>query len=136
LKRKPSRNRWRKIVRAAAAPLAVTLALAGIPIVVAAQASAKNTSAKSESARTQPANSGNELFQQHCASCHYAETAAQKIGPGLKGLWSRGAFANGKKVTDAGLTKWIEDGGKNMPGLKESLNPEQIRALISYVKSL
>lgn len=45
-------------------------------------------------------------------------------------------FSNGKKVTDAGLTRWIEDGGKDMPGFKETLTPEQVRALISYLKTL
>jgi cytochrome c2 len=79
--------------------------------------------------------SGKGLFQEHCASCHFAETTAQKIGPGLKGMYAR-PFADGKKVTDAGLTKWIESGGKNMPGLKETIKAEQIRALIVYLKTL
>jgi mono/diheme cytochrome c family protein len=39
-------------------------------------------------------------------------------------------------VTDTSLTKWIEDGGKNMPGFKETIKPEQIRQLISYIKTL
>ena len=47
------------------------------------------------------------------------QSNAQKIGPGLKGLYAR-PFSNGKKVTDAGLTRWIEAGGKDMPGFKES----------------
>jgi cytochrome c len=82
------------------------------------------------------AGSGKELFREHCASCHFPETTAQKIGPGLKGLYRRLTFSDGKKVTDAGLAKWIEDGGKDMPGFKESLKPEQIRELISYIKTL
>jgi mono/diheme cytochrome c family protein len=79
---------------------------------------------------------GKDLFNQHCASCHFPETTAQKIGPGLKGLYKRSAFADGKKVTDATVTRWIEAGGKDMPGFKETLKPEQIRALISYLKTL
>ncbi len=88
------------------------------------------------SAQAQRVPSGKELFQQHCASCHFAEATAQKIGPGLKGLYTRLTFSNGKKVTDAGLTKWIEGGGKNMPGFSETMKPEQIRQLISYIKTL
>jgi len=80
--------------------------------------------------------SGQELFRQHCASCHFAEATAQKIGPGLKGLYSRLKFSDGTKVSDAGLTRWIEVGGENMPGFSETLKPEQVRALISYVKTL
>ena len=78
---------------------------------------------------------GKELFRQHCASCHFADSAAQKIGPGLKGLYAR-AFSNGKKVTDLGLAKWIEAGGKDMPGFKETVKPDEVRALISYIKTL
>jgi mono/diheme cytochrome c family protein len=78
---------------------------------------------------------GKDLFRQHCASCHFPETSAQKIGPGLKGMYAR-PFSDGKKVTDAGLTKWIEEGGKNMPGFKETMSPEQVRALIAYIKTL
>jgi cytochrome c len=78
---------------------------------------------------------GKDLFRQHCASCHFAETTAQKIGPGLRGMYAR-PFADGKKVTDAGLTKWIESGGKNMPGFKETIKPEQVRVLIVYLKTL
>jgi cytochrome c len=78
---------------------------------------------------------GKDLFRQHCASCHFAETSAQKIGPGLKGMYAR-PFADGKKVTDAGLSRWIEAGGKDMPGFKETITPEQVRALISYIKTL
>jgi mono/diheme cytochrome c family protein len=80
--------------------------------------------------------SGKDLFSQHCASCHFTETTAQKIGPGLKGLYKRQTFADGKKITDASVTRWIEAGGKDMPGFKETLKPEQIRALISYLKTL
>jgi cytochrome c len=107
-----------------------------VPNILAAQAPRKETARTSASSGTQAETSGKQLFQQHCASCHYAEATAQKIGPGLKGLSARGTFADHKKVTDGSLAKWIEDGGKNMPGLKDSLNAEQIRAVISYIKTL
>jgi cytochrome c len=107
-----------------------------VPMAVAAQTPPKEAGTKSPPSGVQGTSVGKELFQQHCASCHYAETTAQKIGPGLKGLSARGTFTNGKKMTDAGLTKWIEDGGKNMPGLKDSIKSEEIRALISYIKTL
>ena len=78
---------------------------------------------------------GKDLFRQHCASCHFADSTAQKIAAGMKGLYAR-SFSNGKKVTDVGLAKWIEAGGKDMPGFKETLKPEQVRALIAYIKTL
>lgn len=136
MKRQASPNHYSKTASPAAAVLAALLACIVVPIIVAAQASPKEAGRKSPPSGVQGTSAGKALFQQHCASCHYAKTTAQKIGPGLKGLSARGTFAKGNKVTDAGLTKWIEDGGKNMPGFKDSMNSEQIRALISYVKTL
>jgi len=78
---------------------------------------------------------GKDLFRRHCASCHFAESSAQKIAAGMKGLYARG-FSDGKKVTDAGVTQRIEAGGKDMPSFQETLKPEQVRALISYIKTL
>ena len=80
--------------------------------------------------------SGKALFNQHCASCHFSETTAQKIGPGLKGLYRRLVFSDGRKVTDASLTKWIEAGGKNMPAFKDDIKPADIRELLIYIKTL
>lgn len=79
---------------------------------------------------------GKTTFAQRCTICHYAESAAQKIGPGLAGLYARRKFANGKGVDDASLARWIESGGKNMPGFKDALKPNQIRDLIGYLKTL
>jgi mono/diheme cytochrome c family protein len=103
-----------------------------------AQSPSNSTSTKAGpgGSETGVGSSGKDLFNQHCASCHFAETAAQKIGPGLKGLYTRLTFSDGKKVTDINVTRWIEAGGKNMPGFKEAIKPEQIRALISYLKTL
>jgi mono/diheme cytochrome c family protein len=115
----------------------VLIGLSAIAIVFSPAASAqspgKNSNTKSAAAALDT--QGKELFHEHCASCHFTDTTAQKIGPGLKGLYVRLTFSDGKKVTDASLTKWIEVGGKNMPGFKETMKPEQIRELISYIKT-
>ncbi len=79
---------------------------------------------------------GEKLFNTKCAICHYSESAAKKVGPGLKGLSKHGKFADGKPVDDASLRAWIEKGGKNMPGFKQALNVEQVRALVAYMKTL
>ncbi len=79
---------------------------------------------------------GKRLFNSKCAICHYSASPTKKIGPGLKGLSKRGTYANGKPVDDASLWAWIEKGGKNMPGFKDSLNAEQMRELIAYLKTL
>ena len=80
---------------------------------------------------------GKETFQKKCAICHYADSDAKKIGPGLKGLYKRGTFSvNSNKVTDETLKNWIENGDSLMPGLKETLDAAQIKDVIAYVKTL
>jgi cytochrome c2 len=80
---------------------------------------------------------GKEVFVKKCAMCHFAESDAKKIGPGLKGLSKRGTFTvNGNKVTTGSLTTWIENGDTMMPGMKESLEPAQIKDVVAYVKTL
>lgn len=109
--------------------------IASFPSAASPQELGKNSKSGGAAGTTQTT-SGKELFRRHCASCHFTETRAQKIGPGLKGLYARLTFSDGKKVTDASLSKWIETGGKNMPGFKDTLTPEQIRELISFIRTL
>ena len=80
---------------------------------------------------------GKEVFEKKCAVCHFADSDAKKIGPGLKGLSKRGTFTvNGNKVTTESLTTWIENGDSMMPPMKDSLEPAQIKDVVAYVKTL
>jgi cytochrome c len=80
---------------------------------------------------------GKEIFEQKCAICHYADSDAKKIGPGLKGISKRGTFTvNNNKVTDETLKTWIENGDTLMPPFKEVLEAPQIKDVIAYVKTL
>jgi cytochrome c len=80
---------------------------------------------------------GKEVFEKKCAVCHFADSEAKKIGPGLKGLSKRGTFTvNGNKVTTESLTTWIENGDSMMPPMKETLEPVQIKDVVAYVKTL
>ena len=95
-----------------------------------AQPQAKSANISDDTAR------GQTLFGERCAICHYDQSAAQKMGPGLKGIYARGQFANGKKVDDAGMTRWIENGSKDMPPMKDVLKPDEIRELVRYLRTL
>lgn len=53
----------------------------------------------------------------------------------MKGLFKRGKYADGTKVDDESLTRWIEKGGKNMPGFPDSLSDAQLQDLIAYLKT-
>jgi copper transport protein len=82
---------------------------------------------------------GQELFSQNCVVCH---------GPGAKG---DGPAAASMTIKPADLTAghslmhsdedyqyWIENGiaGTEMPGFAGKLDPEQIRDVVTYVRSL
>src|SRR2546426_8215748 len=60
------------------------------------------------------AEKGKEVFQQ-CAVCHNADSTEKKMGPGLKGLFSREKMNNGKKPTEANVREKIDEGGQGMP---------------------
>jgi cytochrome c2 len=80
---------------------------------------------------------GKEVFEKKCAMCHFADSDQKKIGPGLKGIFKRGTFTvNGNKVTTESLKTWIENGDAMMPGMKETLEPAQIKDVVAYVKTL
>lgn len=117
-----------------------TLAVAGAvlaqdpPASAPAAAPAKKTSSKSSAGS---AARGKEVFDKKCTMCHFADSDAKKIGPGLKGISKRGTFSvNGNKVTTEALTTWIENGDSMMPGMKEALEPAQIKDVVAYVKTL
>jgi len=80
---------------------------------------------------------GKEVFEKKCAICHYADSDAKKIGPGLKDISKRGTFTvNGNKVTDETLRTWIENGDSLMPPFKEVLEAPQIKDVVAYVRTL
>ena len=111
-----------------------TLAVAGA---VYAQDDAKPAPKKDTGANAAAIERGKEVFDKKCGVCHYADSDAKKIGPGLKGIGKRGTFTvNNNKVTDESLKTWIENGDTMMPPFKEVLEPAQIKDVVAYVKSL
>ena len=117
-----------------AAALAVTVA------VFAQDAPAKKP-APSTAAAAKPSPAavarGKEIFDKKCAVCHYADSDAKKIGPGLKDISKRGTFTvNGNKVTEDSLKTWIENGDSLMPPFKEVLEAPQIKDVVAYVRTL
>jgi mono/diheme cytochrome c family protein len=110
------------------------LAAAGV---VLAQDPPAKTAPKKAAASKGSATKGKELFDQKCGICHFADSDAKKIGPGLKGLNKRGTFTvNNNKVTDDNLKNWIENGDSLMPPFKDVLDEAQIKDVIAYVKTL
>ncbi|MGA2430330.1 MAG: c-type cytochrome [Candidatus Acidiferrum sp.] len=116
------------------------IAMLAVFVAVAGAASAQDPDAKppaKKSAGGAAAARGKEVFDKKCGVCHYADSDAKKIGPGLKGISKRGTFTvNNNKVTDESLRTWIENGDNLMPPFKDVLEPPQIKDVVAYVKTL
>jgi mono/diheme cytochrome c family protein len=87
------------------------------------------------SAKKPDAAKGKEVFEQ-CAVCHNADSTEKKMGPGLKGLFSKDKLTNGKKPTEANVLAKINEGGGGMPAYKEMLSDDEKADLIAYLKTL
>ncbi|HZC65888.1 MAG TPA: cytochrome c [Candidatus Dormibacteraeota bacterium] len=132
----PERRTFSAACIAAAAVAVAALAIAGA--VFAQDAPAKKTPpAAGAKASAGSAARGKEIFDNKCGICHYADSDAKKIGPGLKGIGKRGTFTvNNNKVTDESLKTWIENGDSLMPPFKEVLEAPQIKDVVAYVRTL
>ena len=119
--------------------LVLGFALMGMAVAVLAQDPPAKTTAKKTAASKSSgsATKGKEVFDQKCGICHFADSDAKKIGPGLKGISKRGRFSvNNNKFTDESLKTWIENGDSLMPPFKDALDEQQIKDVIAYVKTL
>jgi mono/diheme cytochrome c family protein len=96
-----------------------------LPLAIHAQQKPNTKSTLTEAERE-----GRRIFQQKCAVCHIrASSAAGQYGPGL----FKGTVAGKEDAT----RKAIMDGtGDRMPGWKYALQPRQIDAVLSYLKTL
>ena len=113
------------------------LALAGAMFAQNNPPAKEKSSGKKGASNNAAATRGKQVFDEKCGVCHYADSDAKKIGPGLKGLSKRGTFTvNPNKVTDESLKTWIENGDTLMPPFKDVLQPDQIKDVIVYVKTL
>jgi mono/diheme cytochrome c family protein len=82
---------------------------------------------------------GKALFQKHCNLCHYADKTTNKIGPGLKGVFTAKELPKSHRpVSDASVREQIEKGNaaKGMPAFGAKLSKAEIDNLIAYLKSL
>ena len=78
---------------------------------------------------------GKEVFQQ-CTPCHNSDSTEKKMGPGLKGLFSKEKLNNGKKPTEENVRSQIDEGGNGMPAYKDVLSDAEKADVIAYLKTL
>lgn len=76
--------------------------------------------------------SGNPSFDQHCSKCHIVKGEGKKRGPNLAKIgaepthtvdWLAGYISDPKSVTP----------DSKMPSFKDTLKPEEIRALAEFL---
>jgi mono/diheme cytochrome c family protein len=76
-----------------------------------------------------------KLYQTKCAACHGPDGSGNTtVGKALKLKDIRDPEA--QKESDADLTTLIAKGKDKMPGNEKSLKPDQIKALVAYVREL
>jgi len=80
-----------------------------------------------EYAHAQTTIDGKELFKTNCATCHGLDAHGGEHGPNISQLAGRDDLGSVIKV---GVT------GKGMPAFGNSLNGQQIRAVVQYLRSL
>ena len=77
---------------------------------------------------------GAAIYKAKCAMCHGPDGAGQTpMGKNMKLRDLRSADV--QKQTDAELVKWIADGKGKMPGYKDKLTDEEIKALVAHMRA-
>ncbi len=83
-----------------------------------------------------PAADGAMVFSQNCSACHLTDSTATKIGPGLKGVFNADTFpVSGWPVSDENFRKQLQSPFDKMPPFGH-LQPDQVEALMAYLKTL
>ena len=92
--------------------------------------------AKIQNAKAAGVPQGKALFMANCAFCHFTDSQATKVGPGLQGLSKRATLpATGLPVNAENLRQRILNGGERMPPFKH-LTDEEVQALVDYLMHL
>jgi|SRR4029450_3354209 mono/diheme cytochrome c family protein len=80
---------------------------------------------------------GKALYDSKCASCHGADGVAKEMWA-KKGARNFNDPAWQKEKADEDLTKATTDGipDKKMPAYKDKLKPEEITAVVKYIRTL
>ena len=81
------------------------------------------------------AKKGQAAFE-NCALCHNADSTEVKVGPGLKGLFTRDKLVNGKPVNEANVKALITDGSGAMPPFGDAISSEDKDNIVAYLKTL
>jgi mono/diheme cytochrome c family protein len=82
---------------------------------------------------------GHRVFQQNCASCHYANSQRPLHGPGLQAIMKEPYLPSGQPANDERVTDVILHGHGTMPALGNRFTgPEdqQLTELLTYLHTI
>jgi mono/diheme cytochrome c family protein len=91
---------------------------------------------KAVSALTPQELRGRVVYQQYCASCHYANQTGDLHGPSLFALYRKKYLPSGAPANDERVTPVIERGRNMMPAYGNDLNDQQLQDLLAYLHTL
>ena len=78
---------------------------------------------------------GNDAaFRTWCLSCHDPRKNGER-GPDLRGLFTRGRFADGQPVSELALRRLMDDGHGTAPKLRDWLDEPAREAILKYLKT-
>ncbi len=87
------------------------------------------------SLRAHAQDTGAALYEAKCAACHGADGKGETTMGKANKLRDLGS-PDVQKQTDAELTAIIESGKNKMPAYSKSLKPDQVKELLTYIRSL
>jgi mono/diheme cytochrome c family protein len=79
---------------------------------------------------------GYQVYQQDCASCHYANHAGDLHGPSLYALYQKKYLPSGAPANDDRVSAAIVDGHGIMPGFGGQISNQQLQDLLAYLHTL
>ena len=78
--------------------------------------------------------SGKEIFAHKCVTCHGNDGAGSPVGKSLKVSDLRSPLV--QKKSDADLSHVISEGKNSMPPFGNDLSADDIKAVLSYIRTL
>ena len=79
---------------------------------------------------------GHDVFEAHCARCHYANSERSLHGPGLQGTFKLKYLPSGAPANDDRVTDVILHGHGMMPAFGNKIDQQQMKDLLAYLHTL
>lgn len=79
---------------------------------------------------------GYQVYQQACASCHYADHSGDLHGPSLYAMYDKKYLPSGAPANDARVSAAILQGHGIMPGFAGQISQQQLQDLLAYLHTL